>query len=340
MNTSRKYSTWSCMLLILTLISCQKTEIPILTPVFSSSDLISMTDSTAAISSTILSDSGDSIIVRGVCWNTTGSPTVSDSVTRDSLGTAHFSSSLRKLKSATTYYFRAYATNKNGTGFSAQTKFTTAPVKGYTVSDIDGNVYNTVTIGKQVWLVENLKTKKYNNGDSIGTTYPATKSISSETNPKYQWAYNGDEAGVATSGRLYTWFAANDPRGIAPAGWHVATDDEWKELLKYVTAHSGTSVSVAKALASTLNWTISTTTNSIGSSRTTNNYSGFSALPGGMRNYNTGTFTNMGLIGAWWTSTYLQSSGASGYSLYYNQSTATGNSSDRMLGLSVRCVRD
>ena len=98
------------------------------------------------------------------------------------------------------------------------------------VTDIDGNQYNTVTIGNQVWMAENLKTTKYQNGDEIGTTTPATLDISGETSPKYQWAYNGSEANVNTYGRLYTWYAVADERNICPAGWHVPSDDEWKTL--------------------------------------------------------------------------------------------------------------
>ena len=85
-----------------------------------------------------------------------------------------------------------------------------------TIKDIDGNVYITVTIGTQVWMVENLKTTKYRNGDLIGTTTPATKDITNETTPKYQWAYNGNESNVDIYGRLYTWYAVTDSRNICP----------------------------------------------------------------------------------------------------------------------------
>src|SRR4029078_12512714 len=107
-----------------------------------------------------------------------------------------------------------------------------------TVTDIDGNVYHTVTIGTQVWMVENLKTTKYRNGDLIGTTIPATLDISSESTPKYQWAYKGEESNVATYGRLYTWYAVADSRNVCPTGWHVPSDAEWTTLTTYLGGES------------------------------------------------------------------------------------------------------
>ncbi|MBI5184900.1 MAG: fibrobacter succinogenes major paralogous domain-containing protein [Nitrospinae bacterium] len=91
---------------------------------------------------------------------------------------------------------------------------------GKTVTDVDGNVYNTVTIGTQTWMKENLKVTKYRDGTAIPTT---TADISAETSPAYQWAYNGDESNAAAYGRLYTWHAATDSRGLCPAGWHLPT---------------------------------------------------------------------------------------------------------------------
>jgi uncharacterized protein (TIGR02145 family) len=83
-----------------------------------------------------------------------------------------------------------------------------------TIRDIDGNAYTSVTIGTQIWMVENLKTTKYRNGDLIGTTNPATLDITNESTPKYQWAYDGNETNVATYGRLYTWYVVTDSRNV------------------------------------------------------------------------------------------------------------------------------
>jgi len=92
------------------------------------------------------------------------------------------------------------------------------------VTDADGNVYTILTIGNQTWMGRNLRTTKYRNNDVIGTTTPVTLNITSENNPKYHWAYGGNESNVATYGRLYTWYAVNDNRNLCPLGWHVPTD--------------------------------------------------------------------------------------------------------------------
>lgn len=106
--------------------------------------------------------------------------------------------------------------------------------KPYSVKDIDGNAYRTITIGTQVWMAENLKTTRYRNGDLIETTTPATLDIEGERTPEYQWAYDGNESNVATYGRLYTWYVATDSRNVCPTGWHVPSDDEWIVLTDYL----------------------------------------------------------------------------------------------------------
>ena len=109
-------------------------------------------------------------------------------------------------------------------------------------------VYTTVTIGTQVWMAENLKTTKYSNGDSIGTTSPATLDISIESAPKYQWAYDGNESNVTTHGRLYTWYTVTDSRNVCPIGWHLPTDAEWSTLTTYL---GGEGVAANKKLSDT-----------------------------------------------------------------------------------------
>ncbi|HZK93943.1 MAG TPA: fibrobacter succinogenes major paralogous domain-containing protein [Prolixibacteraceae bacterium] len=173
---------------------------------------------------------------------------------------------------------------------------TNDPTQSGTVTDIDGNVYKTVTIGTQVWMAENLKTTKYRNGDLIGTTTPATLDLDSQDAPKYQWAYDGNESNVATYGRLYTWFAATDTRNVCPTGWHVPSDAEWTILSTFL---GGESVAGGKLKEKgTTHWQSPNTG--------ATNESGFAALPGGMRFPASWSdrFTHIGISGGWWSNTY------------------------------------
>jgi len=212
-------------------------------------------------------------------------------------------------------------------------------------TDADGNHYAIVHIGNQTWMAENLKTTLYRNGEAISTTIPANKDITSEVAPNYQWAYNGDVSNVAKYGRLYTRYALDDKRNIAPAGWHLPTDTEWTELANYLTSncfnYDGTTTrnEIAKCLAATTDWKISTITGAIGNYRTKNNSSGFSALPGGERSKD-GIFSNIGNNGNWWSSTGNNACFAYGRALEYWMDGLYGLLGPMSYGFSVRCLRD
>jgi uncharacterized protein (TIGR02145 family) len=197
-------------------------------------------------------------------------------------------------------------------------------------ADYDGNIYNSVVIGTQVWLTENLKTTRYNNGDPIETTTPADLNIFDEYNPPYQWAYEGLESNVAIFGRLYTWHAATDSRGVCPAGWHLPSDAEWTVLTGFL---GGESVAGGKLKeAGTSHWQDPNT----GATNTT----GFKGLPGGFRHYN-GTFDFSGFNGYWWSSTLDNSGYAWTRILSYDSFDITRNNYlDPAMGASVRCLRD
>jgi uncharacterized protein (TIGR02145 family) len=193
--------------------------------------------------------------------------------------------------------------------------------------DSDGNVYkNTVTIGTQVWMTENLKTTKYSNGDSIGTTL---LDISGESTPKYQWAYDGDESKVATYGRLYTWYAVTDSRNICPDGWHVPADSDWITLATFL---GGEDIAGGKLKETGTDHWLSPNT---GATNETN----FTALPGGYRYY-TDAFNYLGNRGFWWSST--EHSESLGY--YLTMSSIFGfvsrDGTNKQYGFSVRCIKD
>jgi uncharacterized protein (TIGR02145 family) len=199
--------------------------------------------------------------------------------------------------------------------------------KPSTITDVDGNIYLTVIIGTQVWMNENLKTTKYRNGDLIGTTTPATKDISGESTPEYQWAYDGNESNAATYGRLYTWYVITDSRNVCPTGWHVPTDTEWTTLATFLGNNAGGKLKET----GTTHWT----TPNEGAT----NETGFTALPSGWRPSG-GVFLDFGTFCGWWTST----ESSTGYPLNWDASYKDGNvnneGDDKKSGIGVRCLKD
>lgn len=298
-------------------------------PTITTSSITNITETSAVGGGNITSDGGAKIESRGVCWSTNQNPTIANSKTVESSVLSIFTSSINGLIPYTTYYVRAYATNSAGTAYGTEISFYTYR----TLTDIDGNAYKTVVIGTQTWMAENLKTKKYSNGDPIETTTPSTLDISNTDTyptPKYQWAYNGEEEKIATYGRLYTWFAATDSRNICPSGWHVPTKLECNTLIAYL---GGENVAGGKLKdASTKYW------NSPNTGAT--NSSGFTALPSGYRAEN-GRFYALKATGYLWNSDVRTSIYRNSMVLdtYWNN-VAFQYVSQVVLGQSVRCVKD
>ena len=211
----------------------------------------------------------------------------------------------------------------------------TGPKSANTVTDIDGNVYHTVTIGSQVWMVENLKTTRYNDGTTIPSVTNDTTWWALAT-PGYCWYHDSVSYG-ATYGALYNWYAVATGK-LAPTGWHVATDADWTTLTAYV---GGDSVAGEKLKeAGTAHWFspnmfpgVTPTPNAIG----TNNY-GFTALPGGFRGAN--GFVNVGGDAYWWTA-MINDTVWDRYMGFYTSVVARGEYDfNYRFGFSVRCVRD
>lgn len=192
-----------------------------------------------------------------------------------------------------------------------------------TVTDIDGNNYKAVKIGNQWWMTGNLKVTRYRTSEPIPLVTDLSKWKNLSTGAYCN--YNDDANNVAIYGRLYNWYAANDSRKIAPAGWHVATDAEWNQLILTL---GGASVAGGKLKESGLaHWQDP-------NSGATNEY-GFFALPGGWRG-DDGEYDHLGSLAVFWPSTEshfawcLSCSYSLAYNLEYN----------RQYGFSVRCVKD
>jgi uncharacterized protein (TIGR02145 family) len=176
----------------------------------------------------ITNDGGSPVTARGVVFGTSPNPTVNNSKTSDSTGTGQYTSTMSPLASQATYYVRAYATNSFGTAYGNQVQFIAASAN--TITDVDGNVYQYITVCGKQWMASNLKTAHYRNGDSIVNGYAATNyNWYTDTRGAYTFP-NGDPANNATYGKLYNVQAVEDSRGVCPAGWHVPTDDEWKAI--------------------------------------------------------------------------------------------------------------
>jgi len=196
---------------------------------------------------------------------------------------------LTGLLPETIYHYRIKAVNSSGTFFSKDLTFKTFNVE--TVTDCDGNIYNTITIGTQIWMAENLKTTKYRNGDPIPNVTDSTQWIKLSTGSYCN--YNNDVTNANNYGRLYNGCALGDSRKIAPKGWHVASDDDWTKLTDYL----GVFVAGSKIKESgPSHWT------SLNCWESTNE-SGFTALPSGVRSSYDGKFIGIGVLSNWWSST-------------------------------------
>lgn len=282
----------------------------------------------------ITNDGGSPVTSRGVCWSTSRNPTTANLKTTDGTGTGVFTSSLTGLTGNTIYYMRAYATNSVGTDYGSEISFITYTTGSEIVTDIDGNVYHTVTIGTQVWMVENLNTTRYRDGSPIPNVTNDAQWYDLTTEA-YCYYYN-DIAIVAKYGKLYNWYAVNTSK-LAPIGWHVATDAEWTTLENHVKANLGRSDSASKALANNADWLSSTFAGAIGNDLTNNNSSGFTALPGGFRN---NAYKSICIFGYWWSSTEYDLTRAWRRGLFKDYDHIDINYSAKSSGFSVRCVRD
>ncbi len=211
--------------------------------------------------------------------------------------------------------------------------------------DADGNVYATVlTVNDQVVMAENLRTTRYSNGDLIGTTTLPGDTITGEIDPKYQWAYDGNEANAPVYGRLYTWAAVTDSRNICPSGYHVTSIYEWQNFfmtMEYAGyGYEGSGNDIAKALASTTGWVSDPTPGNVGNDQATNNASGLNVLPAGYRDVFNSTFTGMGYSATTWTSTAEGSMTAYCITGNYASSIINTPPAERGMGYSVRCTQD
>lgn len=275
-------------------------------PILSTSNLSVVGETNATIISSIISDGGGVILSKGVCWNTVSNPTIVNGSTNDGNENSSYTSDIVGLIANTTYYVRSYATNSAGTTYGNQIKFVT----NGTIADIEGNVYHTITIGSQKWMVENLKTTRFNDGAPISLVIdPIT--WGSLTTAGYCW-YNNLSTNKTTYGALYNWTAVNNGK-LALAGWHVPTDADWKILSDYL---GGEAVAGSKLKGI-----------------------GFIPVFGGNR-ASDGTFNGASSVDYWWSSTQSNTTNAWQISFGSTNSDFLKQNNAKSRGFSVRCVRD
>ncbi len=305
----------------------------------------------------IVSTGGLAITDRGFCYSTYPNPTIVESHISTGAGDGQFSAMLPDMVDNTTYYVRAYATNMLGTSYGQQISFTYGCGGSFTVSDVDGNIYNTLRLGDQCWMKENLRSTHYSDGTAI------VLGTSTSTTEAYYYIPQGPYGSSVSFeyGNLYNWKATmrnsnssqanpSGVQGVCPTGWHVPSDAEWAELQNYVGSQSqyqcnNHASSIGSALAATTEWDYGP--NSIAQcdvryNMSSNNATGFSALPAGAYGYTDpyGTLPCTGFYAYFWSATEASDDNAWCRSLAYNFSGVSRNSTAKYLGYSVRCLRD
>ena len=318
---------------LLSVIACKKDEpVPEISP--DNSDKIpvvttllvsNIMQTTASCGGEVTSDGGYTVTARGICWSLNQNPTIADNKTADGSGAGSFISELTDLSVNSTYYVRAYATNTYGTGYGSTFSFTTLDI----LTDVDGNDYSIVKIGDQIWMAENLKTTRYNDGTSIPLV---TDSASWGTliTPAYCWYDNNEVYYGNTYGALYNFYTVSTDK-LCPTGWHVPTVNDWDELADFA---GGATIAGGK-LKETGNahW--------ISPNTSASDEFDFTGLPAGKRNAY-GVFSSIGEDAFWWSSTPNTSTRSFQKRAYYNAANLGSDvfGEPNSSGFSVRCVKN
>jgi uncharacterized protein (TIGR02145 family) len=285
-----------------------------------------------------ISDGGAEITEKGVCWGTNSKPTLAlGTKTLNGGGNEPFVSIMTGLEPGVNYYVRAYANNSAGTVYGNEVNFTTNTTEGeigfnpdlkYGIAkDTAGNSYKTIVIGSQIWMAENLRTNKYNDGTAIPFVSDRNVWINLNT-PAYCWYNNDSTANSYLYGASYNWQTINTGK-LCPQGWHVPHDNEWTVLTNYL---GGEEMAGAKMKErGTTHWT-KTNPNST-------NESGFTALPGGYSGY---SYDFKGVAGTWWSLNEDDYNKMQAWerTIYNEGSSVVRNTSSKENGLSVRCISD
>ncbi len=290
----------------------------------------SVTYNAATVDVDVTHDGGSPVTVRGLCLGTAPNPTIAGVVIPGGSGTGTFTTNISGLSPTTTYYVRGYATNSNGLAYGNELSFTTPPyVPVYPLQDIDGNNYDTVHIGSQIWMKQNLRTTRYKDGIVIPGAPLTNATWMATTTGALCWYNNDSAANAAVYGALYNYYALETGK-LCPAGWHVPSQAEFDVLLNLF----GGTINAGGPLKET------GTTHWLSPNSGATNVSGWTALPGGFRSGYDGVFYGKTENGYWWSSTATSSTQVWIIDLAYYHSSVGTYSTIKNNGMSVRCLKD
>lgn len=291
-------------------------------PVLGTLSVSQITNVSAIIKVPITSTGGANIIEGGVTLN--GDANKVQAV----LSGSEFSVTLGNLLSNNTYVIKGYAINSVGVAYTIETSFTTGtiiiPTAGK-IKDVDGNAYDTVRIGKQTWMVQNLKVTHYRDGSAITVITDNAAWLDTPNGAGAMCYYNNDAANATTYGALYNWEAAASSKGLAPAGWHVPSLAEWTELETLFGPYYEGGQYVKEA--GTTHW--------LAPNYKANNQTGFTALPAGYRKA-TGQYIGIGELAIWWSTNTQKTAQCSNIGAELSSDELFNTRS----GMSIRCIKD
>jgi|GEM_PF-864134 len=330
---------------LITLYGCtkedQKGDLPEIT-----TDYIEVLGTQMTMASTLNSDGGSSMKSRGFCYDTNDDVTINNNPiyttnSNGGYGLGQESWIQYNMLPNTTYYVRAFAENSHGVSYGEELAITTGAVFTPDVPtfDLEGNPYNTVKIGSQVWMLENLKTTVYNDGTAIPYV-PDEESwgdLDEVDAAAYCWL-NNNPGNKNPYGALYNWKVVQTGK-LAPLDWRVPTDDDWNILFRYLGGNTDFNFFAGAKMkeSGTAHWS--------SPNEGATNESGWTGLPGMYRHssgYYFGQYPDLNTPwsqGNWWSATSLDPSEANFVSLGSGGSSVWISHGTRFSGYSVRCIR-